>query len=249
MAVVRFDAVRKTFGSAIALSDVSFSLEAGRVVGLLGPNGAGKTTAIRILLGLVHASAGAATFDGIAYRDLPSPRRTVGAVLETAGFHPARTGRNHLRVVAAAARFERGRVEAVIRETGIAGIAGRKAGTYSMGQRQRLGIAAALLGDPQVLILDEPTNGLDPEGIAWLRETVRRLAGEGRTILISSHLLSEVGQTVDDVVILREGTVRFAGSLDALRRFGGAPVSLEEAFLRVIGSVLVTPSEGKGRAQ
>lgn len=233
MAVVSFKSVGKRFGSAEVLSEVSFTLEGGRVVGLLGPNGAGKTTTIRILLGLVRPTSGAALINGAVYRDLVQPRRTVGAVLETSGFHPARTGRNHLRIVAATERLAPHRIDAVIAETGLGAVADRKAGTYSMGQRQRLGLAAALLGEPYVLILDEPTNGLDPAGIAWLRETVRRLAATGRTVLISSHLLSEVAQTVDDVVILADGVVRFTGTLDALRRSGAATETLEEAFLRV----------------
>ena len=184
------------------MSELSFTVEPGSVTGFLGPNGAGKTTTLRMALGLMHPDAGTATFDGTPYVSLPAPLRTVGAVLETA-FHPARTGRNHLRVYCRAAGFPLSRADEVLVQVGLADAGNRRAGGYSLGMRQRLALATALLGDPAVLVLDEPANGLDPEGIQWLRGFLRHLAHEqGRTILVSSHLLSEVEQTVDRVVIV-----------------------------------------------
>lgn len=210
-----FDGVTKRFGAVAAVSDLDFTVEPGRVTGFLGPNGAGKTTTLRILLGLVGATGGSATIGGLAYRDLPRPMSTVGASLEAA-FHPGRSGRDHLGVVATAAGIPRERVAAVLELTGMAPYADRRVGGYSLGMRQRLGLATALLGDPGVLVLDEPINGLDPEGIRWIRTFLRQLADAGRTILVSSHLLSEVQQTVDDVVVIAGGRLRFAGSLAEL---------------------------------
>jgi ABC-2 type transport system ATP-binding protein len=216
----------KRFGSVHAVEDLSFEVPAGRITGFLGPNGAGKTTTLRIALGLVRPTAGEALIGGHRYTDLPHPRRSVGALLEATGFHPGRTGRDHLRVIAQVAGVGRGRIDEMLDLVELAGVADRRVGGYSFGMRQRLGLAAALLGDPGVLILDEPANGLDPAGMAWLRKLLRGLAGQGRTILISSHVLSEVAQTVDQVVIINRGTLRYAGSLDGL---GGE--SLEAAFL------------------
>jgi ABC-2 type transport system ATP-binding protein len=199
------------------VSDLSFSVEPGSVTGFLGPNGAGKTTTLRMLLGLLHADAGTATFDGTPYAALPDPVRTVGAVLETA-FHPARSGRNHLRVYCRAAGLPLSRADEVLVQVGLADAANRRAGGYSLGMRQRLALAGALLGDPPVLVLDEPANGLDPEGIQWLRGFIRFLAHEeGRTVLVSSHLLSEVEQTVDRVVIVGAGRLVREGTMEQLR--------------------------------
>jgi len=199
------------------VSELSFTVEPGSVTGFLGPNGAGKTTTLRMVLGLMHPDAGTATFDGTPYVSLPAPLRTVGAVLETA-FHPARTGRNHLRVYCRAAGFPLSRADEVLVQVGLADAGNRRAGGYSLGMRQRLALATALLGDPAVLVLDEPANGLDPEGIQWLRGFLRHLAHEqGRTILVSSHLLSEVEQTVDRVVIVGAGRLVREGSMDQLR--------------------------------
>ncbi len=199
------------------MSELSFTVEPGSVTGFLGPNGAGKTTTLRMVLGLMHPDAGTATFDGTPYVALPAPLRTVGAVLETA-FHPARTGRNHLRVYCRAAGFPLSRADEVLVQVGLADAGNRRAGGYSLGMRQRLALATALLGDPAVLVLDEPANGLDPEGIQWLRGFLRHLAHEqGRTILVSSHLLSEVEQTVDRVVIVGAGRLVREGSMDQLR--------------------------------
>jgi ABC-2 type transport system ATP-binding protein len=220
----------KTYGRVTAITDLTFTVPAGQVTGFLGPNGAGKTTTLRILLGLVRASTGEALIGGRRYEQLSLPRRTVGAVLEDTGFHPSRTGRDHLRVLASAGELPAGRVAEVLDLVELTEAADRRVRGYSLGMRQRLGLAAALLGDPDVLILDEPANGLDPAGVAALRRLLRRLAGEGRTVLVSSHVLSEVAQTVDRVVIVSAGRLRFAGALTELRD------GLEEAFLQLTTS-------------
>jgi ABC-2 type transport system ATP-binding protein len=207
----------KTFGQVRAVDDLSFTVEPGQVTGFLGPNGAGKTTTLRMALGLITPDAGASTFNGVRYADLPDPLRRVGAVLETA-FHPARSGRNHLRVYCRAAGLPVRRADEVLDQVGLGPAGRRRAGGYSLGMRQRLGLATALLGDPAVLVLDEPANGLDPEGIQWLRGFLRHLAhAEGRTVLVSSHLLAEVDQTADRVVIVGAGRLVREGSLDQLR--------------------------------
>ena len=195
----------KRFRRVLAVDDLSFSVERGRITGFVGPNGAGKTTTLRALLGLVTPTDGEALVFGRPYRELAEPIRQVGTVLETSTFHPGRSGRNHLRTVATAAGITHGRVEELLTLVGLEAAAKRRVGGYSLGMRQRLGLAAALLGDPQVLVLDEPANGLDPEGIRWLRNFLRRLADEGRTILVSSHVLAELAQTVDDVAIIAKG--------------------------------------------
>jgi ABC-2 type transport system ATP-binding protein len=207
----------KSFGQVRAVTDLSFTVEPGSVTGFLGPNGAGKTTTLRMLLGLLNADSGTATFNGTPYRQLPSPVHTVGAVLETA-FHPARSGRNHLRVYCRAAGLPLTRADEVLAQVGLTDAGNRRAGGYSLGMRQRLTLATALLGDPAVLVLDEPANGLDPEGIQWLRGFIRHLAhDQGRTVLVSSHLLSEVEQTVDRVVIVGAGMLVREGSMAELR--------------------------------
>jgi ABC-2 type transport system ATP-binding protein len=213
LSAIEINGISKRFGSVQAVSDLSFEVEAGRVTGFLGPNGAGKSTTLRILLGLVHADGGSATFDGRNFEKLPEPSAEVGAVLEDASFHPGRSGRNHLRILAAAGGHPASRVDEVLELVGIADAGDRRVKGYSMGMRQRLAIAAALLGDPEVLILDEPANGLDPPGIRWMRELLRSEAGRGRAVLVSSHLLSEVSQSVDDVVVIARGKLRTAGSL------------------------------------
>ena len=214
----------KSFGAVRAVSDLGFTVEPGSVAGFLGPNGAGKTTTLRMVLGLERPDAGTATFNGAPYASLPEPARTVGAVLETA-FHPARSGRNHLRVYCRAAGLPLSRADEVLTEVGLAEAGRRRAGGYSLGMRQRLALATALLGDPPVLVLDEPANGLDPEGIQWLRGFLRHLAHEqGRTVLVSSHLLAEVEQTVDRVVIVGAGRLVREASIEQLR--SGADLSL-----------------------
>jgi ABC-2 type transport system ATP-binding protein len=223
MTDVRFLDVGKRFGHVEAVRDLTFDVPDGKVTAFLGPNGAGKTTTLRMLLGLIRPTSGSALVGGRQYRDLDQPRRVVGAVLEATGFHPGRRGRDHLRL----AGFGNARVEEVLDTVGLSEAASRRVGGYSLGMRQRLGLATALLGDPSVLVLDEPGNGLDPAGMAWLRAMLKDLAAQGRTVLVSSHVLSEVAQTVDHVVIVSGGALKFDGSLDDL------PDSLESAFLRL----------------
>ena len=216
--VVVVDHLSKAFGAVQAVDDLSFTVSPGRVTGFLGPNGAGKTTTLRMLLGLVRPSAGHATIGGRSYHDIPAPQRVVGAALEAASFHPGRSARDHLRVFAPQAGVPDSRCDEVLELVGLSAVASRRAGGFSLGMRQRLALATTLLADPQVLVLDEPANGLDPEGIAWLRAFLRHLAGEGRTVLVSSHVLSEVQQTVDDVVIIARGRLVHASPLADLAR-------------------------------
>jgi ABC-2 type transport system ATP-binding protein len=219
--------VTKTFGAVRAVHDLSFTVEPGRVTGFLGPNGAGKTTTMRVVLGLATPTAGSATVEGVPYPQLVNPGRTVGAVLESTSFHPARSARNHLRVYAAAAGVPDERADEVLATVGLSAAARQPVKAFSMGMRQRLALATALLGDPRILILDEPANGLDPEGIVWLRGFLRHLAhNEGRTVLVSSHVLSEVEQTVDSVVIIARGRLVHEGTLDELKAAGTVTVSV-----------------------
>ena len=212
----------KRFRKTVAVENLSFKVREGAVTAFLGPNGAGKTTTLRIILGLVRATQGQATVMGKRYRDLPDPVRQVGAVLEASSFHPGRSGRNHLRTVANAAGIEPARVEETLALVQMSNDAGRRVGGYSLGMKQRLSLAAALLGDPKVLVLDEPANGLDPQGMRWLRELLRSLADEGRTILISSHVLAEVEQVADEVVIIHRGRfVEQASTAELFARAGG----------------------------
>jgi ABC-2 type transport system ATP-binding protein len=203
--VIEVRSLTKSYGDRRAVDELTFTAPAGRVTGFLGPNGAGKTTTFRCLLGLAAPSSGEALFDGRPYRELASPRRQVGAVLESVGYHPARRGRDHLRVLARSAGLDGRRIDAVLDTVGLAGAAGRPVGGYSLGMRQRLGLAGALLGDPPVVVLDEPSNGLDPEGVRWVRQLLRVWADEGRTVLVSSHQLAEIAQVIDRVVIVRDG--------------------------------------------
>src|SRR5215212_2541285 len=220
MAPVEIRELSKRFGHFAAVEELSFDIEAGRVTGFLGPNGAGKSTTLRALLGLVRPTSGSATFGGQRYEQLEHPAARVGAVLEDASFHPGRSARNHLRVLAVTGGHPAHRVDEVLTAVGLDDAADRRVKGYSMGMRQRLAIAAALLGDPEVLILDEPTNGLDPPGIRWMRELLRAQAGRGRAVLVSSHLLAEVAQSVDDVVIIAGGEMRGRGPLEQV--LGGA---------------------------
>ena len=226
--LIRIDGLTKRFGTFTAVDDLSFEVEPGRITGFLGPNGAGKTTTLRMLLGLIHPTSGTATIGGRRYVDLPTPLGTVGAALEATNFHPGRSGRDHLLVLADTAGLPAGRVDELLELTGIPAAARKRAGGYSMGMRQRLGLAAALLGDPEVLVLDEPSNGLDPEGIRWLRGFLKHLAGQGKTILVSSHLLQEVAQTVDDVVIIANGRLVRAGTMADLEGSPGALVQTSD---------------------
>jgi ABC-2 type transport system ATP-binding protein len=208
----------------------SASACSGSVTGFLGPNGAGKTTTLRMLLGLVRPDAGTATIDGRAYVDLPEPLHRVGAVLEASSFHPGRTARNHLRIQALAAAVDPARIDEILDLVDLSRAAGQRIGGFSLGMRQRLGLATALLADPEILILDEPANGLDPEGVRWLRDLLRGLADEGATVLVSSHILAEVAQTVDSVVILDHGRLVAQSTLAELT--AGAQ-DLEDAFFRL----------------
>ncbi|MFI9012141.1 ABC transporter ATP-binding protein [Actinosynnema sp. NPDC053489] len=207
----------KQFGPVAAVQNLSFTVEPGSVTGFLGPNGAGKTTTLRMLLGLVTPTAGTGLINGRPFDQLGNPARVVGAVLEAQGFHPKRSARNHLRVYAAAIGVPDSRADQVLQLVGLGAAGDRKAGGYSLGMKQRLALATALLGDPQILVLDEPANGLDPEGIAWLRTFLQSFARSGRTVLISSHLLAEVEQTVDQVIIISRGQTMYNGPLDHLR--------------------------------
>ena len=216
MTVIEIRGLTKRFGPATAVDGLSFAVGPGTVTGFLGPNGAGKTTTLRVLLGLVAPTSGQATIWGKPYRELGNRRYRVGAVLEASGFHPGRSVADHLRVRCAATGAARSRIGAVLAETGMEGLAGRRAGTLSLGERQRLGLAGALLGDPEVLILDEPANGLDPAGVLWLRGFLRRLGDEGRTVLVSSHILAEVAQFADRAVVIDRGHLVSAGPVTEL---------------------------------
>ncbi|HSC91661.1 MAG TPA: ABC transporter ATP-binding protein [Gaiellaceae bacterium] len=221
--MIEVEGLHKHFGSVRAVDDLSFRAAPGAVTGFLGPNGAGKSTTLRAILGLVRPDAGAARVLGRRYRDLDRPASRVGAILEASEIHPGRSGRNHLRVIARAAGLPRSRVDEVLRLVELEGAAERRAGGYSLGMRQRLGLATALLGDPEVLVADEPANGLDPQGIRWLRDFLRGLASEGRTVLVSSHVLAEVSQTADDVVIIDNGRLVLQGPMhEVVARASGA---------------------------
>jgi ABC-2 type transport system ATP-binding protein len=229
MSMIEVRGLTKRFGPVLAVDQLSFAVEQGTITGFLGSNGAGKTTTLRMLLGLIRPDAGTATISGRTYRDLAQPLHQVGAVLEASSFHPGRTARNHLRVQAMAGHADPARIDDVLRLVELASAADRRIGGFSLGMRQRLGLATALLTDPELLILDEPANGLDPEGVRWLRDLLRGLAAQGRTVLVSSHLLAEVAQTVDSVLILDHGRFVAAAPLAELTKSGS--IGLEEAFL------------------
>jgi len=213
---IEVEGLTKRYGGQTVVDDVSFSVRPGAVTGFLGPNGAGKTTTLRCLLGLARPTAGSATIQGTPFRRLDDPARTVGANLEVSGAHPGRSGRQHLRSLAAMAGISDTRVERVLEVTEMTGAADRRYGKYSMGMRQRIGLAAALLGAPRILVLDEPANGLDPAGIRWLRGVMRDTAAAGNTVLVSSHVLAEMAQTVDDVVVIHHGKVIRQGTIGEL---------------------------------
>jgi ABC-2 type transport system ATP-binding protein len=230
--VVSCRALTKRYGELTAVDQITFTLERGTVTGFLGPNGAGKTTTLRLLLGLAEPSGGEALVFGSRYRELEQPISRVGAVLESGDFHPGRSGRDHLRALAFAGGLPRGRVEQVLELVELSGAAKRRVRTYSLGMRQRLGLAAALLGDPELLILDEPANGLDPAGVRWLRTFLQGLAAQGRTVLVSSHLLAEVAQTVDQILVIDRGRLLARGTLDQLTNDGQ---TLEDVYLELTG--------------
>ena len=240
MTVIEVRALSKRFGPATAVDDLSFTVGPGTVTGFLGPNGAGKTTTLRVLLGLVRPTSGQAVIWGRPYRELGQRRRRVGAVLDAPGFHPGRTVTDHLRVRAAATGAGRSRIGAVLAETGMGGLAGRRAGSLSLGERQRLGLAGALLGDPQVLILDEPANGLDPAGVLWLRGFLRRLGEQGRTVLVSSHLLAEVAQFADRAIVIDRGRLVSAGPVSELVKAAGRAVVVRTPHAEALRAALAS---------
>ena len=221
--VVRAESLTKRFGNLTAVDDLSFALEPGTITGFLGPNGAGKTTTLRMLLGLARPTQGKALIFERPYAEIDQPALRIGAVLEATDFHPGRSGRNHLRTLSSAAGIPDSRVDEVLRTVELDGAANRRVKGYSLGMRQRLGLAGALLGDPELLVLDEPANGLDPEGVRWLRDFLRSFAGSGHTVLVSSHVLAEVAQTVDHVLIISRGKLVREARLDELTAgMGGA---------------------------
>ncbi len=236
MHTLAFDHLTKRYGRAVVLDDVSFVVQPGRVTGFLGPNGAGKSTAMKVLLDLAKATSGEATIGGCRYRDLAFSARTVGVVLEPNAFHPGRTGRNHLRVLADGLELPTRRVDDVLELVELGDAANRKVGAYSLGMRQRLSLAAALLGEPTVLILDEPGNGLDPQGIRWLRQMLRARAAAGNTVFVSSHLLAEVEHLADDVVVINRGKLVTSGPLAALEH---AVVTVRSPQVGMLADLLV----------
>jgi len=224
-------ALTKRYGRITAVDDLTFTLEPGRVTGFVGRNGAGKTTTLRILLGLTSATSGTATVAGRRYADLRDPLRHVGAMIDPDCFHPGRTARNALRTVARLARISDTRVDEVLDLVDLTDAAGRRVGGYSLGMRQRLALAAALLGDPGTLVLDEPANGLDPDGVRWLRSLIRGLGEQGRSVLVSSHLLAELAQTVDEVIVIEQGRLVAQDRIAALADTGTE--TLEDVFVRL----------------
>jgi ABC-2 type transport system ATP-binding protein len=259
VAAIETAGLTKRYGPVTAVDDLSFAVRDAAVTGFLGPNGAGKTTTLRMILALARPTSGRATVLGRPYAELDQPARRVGANLEIAGAHPGRKGRDHLRALAAMARLPASRVDEVLKLVELDGAGNRRAGKYSLGMRQRLGLAATLLGDPEVLVLDEPANGLDPQGIRWLRDFLRSMAAEGRTVLISSHVLAEVAQTVDDVVVIHRGRLVEQGPVARLTAGGHVVVrsprpaelraALDRASLTVTadGDLLVVDADDPAR--
>jgi ABC-2 type transport system ATP-binding protein len=233
MARICFDHLTKRYGQVIAVDDLSVSLEPGTITGFLGANGAGKSTTLRMLVGLTKPTSGTATIDGQPYWALEQPARSIGTMTDSGVFHPRRSGRDALRVLGRFTGIADRRADELIEFVGLAGAGRRKVGGYSMGMRQRLGLAAALLGDPETLVLDEPANGLDPAGVLWLRTLLRSLADEGRTVLVSSHLLAELAQTVDDVIVIDRGRLIVHGAMSELLD-SNRSTTLEELFFDLV---------------
>ncbi|MEX5636259.1 ATP-binding cassette domain-containing protein [Parafrankia sp. FMc2] len=243
--VVRFDRFTKSFGDTLAVEDLSFEVLPGRIVGLVGPNGAGKSTSLRGLLGLIRPTSGSASVFGAHYSALTDPARRVGVSMDGVGINPAHSGRRHLTVCARAAGLPERRVAEVLELTGVAHAADRRLRGWSTGMRQRLGLATALLGDPDLLVLDEPTNGLDPEGVRWLRIFLRGQAADGRTVLLSSHMLAELENTVDDIVVINRGAL-FVGELDSLTGDGSR---LEERFFDLLTKPALAGAGARGEGR
>jgi len=241
MAMIEARGLTKRFGSRLAVDALSFDVRPGRVTGFLGPNGSGKSTTMRLILGLDHPDAGHAAIGGRRYRDLGWPLREVGALLDTRAWHPGRTARSHLAALAASNGIGSRRADEVLGMAGLAEVASQRAGKFSLGMAQRLGIAAALLGDPPVLLLDEPVNGLDPAGIHWIRDLLRTLAAQGRAVFVSSHLISEMALMAEHVVVIGQG--RLLANAPVADLAGGAR-SLEDAFLRLTGTSTEYRAEG-----
>jgi ABC-2 type transport system ATP-binding protein len=251
--MIEVSGVTKRYGSTLAVDRLSFTVQPGAVTGFLGPNGSGKSTTMRMILGLDAPDAGVARVAGGAYADLAWPLREVGALLETRAFHPGRSARAHLAALAASNRIARSRVDEVLNIVGLRDVAGRRAGTFSLGMAQRLGIATALLGDPGVLLLDEPVNGLDPEGVRWIRDLMKAMAAQGRVVFVSSHLISEIALTADRLVVIGQGRLLAETSVAEL---SSRSDSLEDAFLQLTagrtdyrGHTGVEPGIGKGRTR
>ncbi len=236
--MLKIEHLTKHYADTVAINDLDFEVKPGVVTGFLGPNGSGKSTTMRIILGLDHPTKGRATIDGKEYAQLKSPLREVGALLDAKAVHPGRTARNHLRALAASNRIKRSRVDEVLEFAGITSVAGKKVGGFSLGMSQRLGIAAALLGDPQVLLFDEPVNGLDPEGIRWIREFFRSLAKEGRTVFVSSHLMSEMALTADQIIVIGRGALITQGSVDDLTATAKGSVFVRASNLTALTKAL-----------
>jgi ABC-2 type transport system ATP-binding protein len=241
----------KRYGSTVAVNDLSFTVKPGIVTGFLGPNGSGKSTTMRMIIGLDHPNGGSASINGKPYASLKWPLREVGALLEAKALHPGRTARNHLRALAASNRIPRSRVDEVLELVGLAGVASKRAGGFSLGMGQRLGIAAAILGDPGILLFDEPVNGLDPEGIQWVREFLRSLAKQGRTVFVSSHLMSEMSQTADHVIVIGRGKLLVDSSMDEMVSKAGSSVLVRSpdadrlaAAIRDSGGIVMQLGDG-----
>ncbi|MFD1536175.1 ABC transporter ATP-binding protein [Nonomuraea guangzhouensis] len=234
--MITLNGLTKRYGDKTAVDDLTLELTPGTVTGFLGPNGAGKSTTMRMIMGLDSPTSGTALIGGRRYAELDRPLRTIGALLDAKAVHPARSGRDHLRAMAASQRLPLSRVEKVLSLTGMADAARRRAGTYSLGMSQRLGIAGALLGDPQVLMLDEPVNGLDPDGVRWIRTLLRSLAGEGRTVFVSSHLMSEMERTADRLIVLGKG--RLIADEPMERLVAGSEVRVRGPRLQPLADVL-----------
>jgi len=238
MTAISVHGLVKRFGGVLAVDDLSFEVQPGTLTGFVGPNGAGKTTTLRMILGLVRPTAGTALIGGVPYARLDRPARHVGAVLESSGFHPGRTARDHLRVLAGPSAIPTARVDEVLSEVDLDGAARRRVGGFSLGMRQRLGLAGALLGDPGILILDEPTNGLDPAGVHWLRTFLRRRVDRGGTVLVSSHLLAELALAADSVVIIKDGRLVTQGPVSAITG-GAATVRVRSPQAERLRAVLI----------
>jgi ABC-2 type transport system ATP-binding protein len=236
--VVQCDSLTKRYGDVLAVNDLTFAIEAGTVTGFLGPNGAGKSTTLRMLLGLAKPTTGTAIIFGSPYDQLTTPALRIGAVLEATDFHPGRSGRDHLRMLSRAAELPDARVDEVLSLVELQSAAKRRVKGYSLGMRQRLGLAAALLGNPDLLVLDEPANGLDPEGVRWLRDFIRDFASGGRTVLISSHVLAEIAQTVDQVLIINHGRLVTESTLDELTAHVGGVVRVQSPQLDELAAAL-----------